>query len=204
MDSKALADSIKTLSITTNDNTKNVQKYLNQIQAELHPNEYKHFLEQLENIESKLVLHKSVRPMKKLIVDIIRTFMITNKRIQVGDKFNEELISICEDKDIAIKALKGAVQNLSDICKDSNIPIPEHVSRLLLQSSVKTEDSLRKRFNAITNNSSKEVQKYLESLPINKLVPIDNSILKTAAKESNEKIRISKNEKNTIMRNDNK
>ena len=46
MDSKALADSIKTLSITTNDNTKNVQKYLNQIQTELHPSEYKQFLEQ--------------------------------------------------------------------------------------------------------------------------------------------------------------
>jgi hypothetical protein len=181
-------------------NTKNnVQKYLNQIQAELHPNEYKYFLEQLENIENKLVLDKSIRPLKKLIVDIIRTFMITNKRIQVGNKFNEELISIREDKDMAINALKGAVQNLSDIiCKDSNIPIPEHVSGLLLQSSVKTEDSLRKIFNAITNNSSKEVQKYLESLPINKLVPLDNSILKTAAKKSSEKIRISKNEKNTI------
>ena len=200
MDS-GLVESIKKLSISTNKNAQYCQMYLSQIEQELSKEDFLKFKKQLEEVDNRITLDKNLRPMKHLIVDIVRTFMISNKRIEVGDNFTNELLNECEDRDKSIRMLKDAVRNYNELCKSNNIQIPDYISKIIINSNVKTGESLRKRYTALKNNKSYEVKKFLESLPNNKLVQMDNNMMKLAAKSANENIRISKGEKNCVMKN---
>jgi hypothetical protein len=191
-------------SITNNNNL--LLEYLNDIKELSDYNDdetfYNNLKDDLDNIENKINLDKNMLLFKPIIMNLIKSFMIMKSRVDIGDNITQKILDEIEDKNLTIESLKQYIIEHQTLLKQNNIQIPEYKPlQLSLQSSVKTPSAISKRLEILNKNNSKTINEWLKGVESNKLIQVPNNVLKEAAKESGVSIKISKDEKNKVLKN---
>jgi hypothetical protein len=173
---QSLGENIKTTLNVVNkcvtDNNNILSKYLKEISDNTDDEDYKRFQNKLDNIENELSLDKETIPFKQIILNIVKTFMIINKRVDVGDGIVNKLVDNIDDKDLTIESLKKYIVEHQELLKQNNIEIPKYKQlELSIHSNVKTPSALAKRLKLlnITDNSSKSISEWLNNVESGKI-----------------------------------
>lgn len=194
--------SIKAMCKTVKDNESNIQIYLSEIKQKTSQKNYDEFISTLDNIENVIQIGNVDPSLKNMVLNIIKGFMIQQKRIEVGDDVALEVIQIAEKYKQDLHILKNYVSNLTEIMENNKIEVPD-IKPICLETSVSSPSSIDKRLELLRLCAEKEcdINDYIKTVNKGKSAKISNDLLKKAAKENNINIRISKNEVNRIIKN---
>lgn len=194
---------IRALNKNVRDSEENIQIYLSEIRQKTSQEEYDNFIESLNNIDSVIHLSSNIRPeIKTLVYNIIKGFMIQQKRIEVGDSISIQLVKLAEKYKNDLAVLKNHVSNLTQIMEENKLDIPE-IKPICLETSVSTQSSIDKRLELLRIAAEKDgdINDFIKNLPKGKSGLLSNEVLKKAAKDNNINIRMSKNEVNRVIKN---
>lgn len=194
--------SIKAMCKTVKDNESNIQIYLSEIKQKTSQKNYDEFISTLDNIENVIQIGNVDPSLKNMVLNIIKGFMIQQKRIEVGDDVALEVIQIAEKYKQDLHILKNYVSNLTEIMENNKIEVTD-IKPICLETSVSSPSSIDKRLELLRLCAEKEcdINDYIKTVNKGKSAKISNDLLKKAAKENNINIRISKNEVNRIIKN---
>lgn len=205
MNTEVSIEALNNIHQTIKDNQSLLSTYFNEIKNLSEYNQdssYDLLKNDLESMESKLIINKKIEPFKDIIVNILKTLLITKTRIDSSDNVMQKLLDDIEDKDTTIKSLKQYILKHQEILKANNLKIPKYEPlNLSLQSNLKSSSALTKRLSILNNkNNSTSINKWLQEIEYNKLVEIPNDIIKKASKEVGINIKVTKEEKNKVLK----
>lgn len=188
------------------DNNNILSKYLIEINENMdNPDEFNKIL---MDLEKNVTFDKNTIHFKEIILNILKSFVICNKRIEIGDvlhnKLYEKALSQINDKNLTIESLKKYILQHQQLLKENKIELPKFKPlNLSLQSNLKTNNAISKRLQILNldDNKSENIKDWIENLEKNKLTNIPNELMKEAAKDKNIKIKIGKNEQNKVLKN---
>lgn len=207
---ESTVSTLKTINKCISDNNNILNKYLMEINENMdNPEE---FNEILHNLDKNITFDNNTLHFKEIIINILKSFMICNKRIEIGDdlqnKLYEQATLQINDKNLTIESLKKYILQYQQLLKENKIELPKFKPlNLSLQSNLKTNNAISKRLKLLNlyddndENSSENIKKWIENLEKNKLTNVPNELIKEAAKEKNIKIKVNKNEQNKLMKN---
>lgn len=188
------------------DNNNILSKYLIEINENMdNPDEFNKIL---MDLEKNVTFDKNTIHFKEIILNILKSFVICNKRIEIGDvlhnKLYEKALSQINDKNLTIESLKKYILQHQQLLKENKIELPKFKPlNLSLQSNLKTNNAISKRLQILNldDNNSENIKDWIENLEKNKLTNISNELMKEAAKDKNIKIKMGKNEQNKVLKN---
>jgi len=192
-----------------NDNEKITKNSFQEISNDLSEKEFNDFNNSLNNFEKELILPPDIpKEYKPLIVNMIKTFMIQQKRIDVGNDnieiMFEQFKQMVSNKDVIINQLKEYIIEITKIAKNNKIEIPtfKTLELQLVKTNIKGDKAIHKRMKALESNENTPelVNEWMNKLKAGKIEIVPNDILKAGAKAQNEKITIRKNETNSVMK----
>lgn len=187
---------------TNVDNIKeNLNIYLSEIKSRTTTDDYNDFINNLKKVDKDVKLNiKLDKNSLNLICNIIKTFMVQQKRIQVGDDVSVEMASYAEKYKKDVDILKNYISNLTNILDENKINIPE-IPPLCLESSVTAKSSFDKRLEILRISSQKDgdIHDYIKNIKKGKLIQIPNEIMKKAAKENGVNIKMRETEVNKVI-----
>lgn len=194
---------IKTLNKNVRDSEENIQIYLSEIKQKTNKEEYDSFIKNLNNVDNIIQLNNDIQPeIKTLVYNVIKGFMIHQKRIEVGDSISIQLAKLGEKYKNDLAVLKNHISNLTQIMEENRLDIPE-IKPICLETTVSTQSSIDKRLELLRLAAEKDgdINDFIKNLQKGKSGIISNEALKKAAKDNNINIRMCKNEVNRVIKN---
>lgn len=194
---------IQILNKNIDDSNQNINIYLAEIKEKMSIEKYIEFKKKLENIDKIIIFDKNIdKNIKNLVYNIIKSFMIQQKRIEIGDNISVEFAGIAEKYKNDLRHLKKYVLNMTSIMKEHKIEMPE-IKPICIETSVSSPSSIQKRLELVKLSTEEDgdINDFINNLPKGKSTQISNDLLKQAAKNHNIDIRIRKDEVNKIIKN---
>ena len=192
-----------------NDNEKFTKDSFQEIANNLSEKEYDIFKNSITKFEKELKLPSDIpKEYKPLIVNMITTFMIQQKRIDVGNE-NMEIVfdqfkQMIKNKDAIINQLKEYILEITKITENNKIEIPtfKPIELQIVKTNVKDGGAVMKRIKSLVSNENtpESVNEWMKNVKIGKMEIVPNEILKAGAKAQNEKITVRKNEVNRVIK----